>query len=84
MSLGICCIATDCKTGPKEIIENGKNGILVPVEDSRALAEAIARVEKDSGLRSELAANGLRTIREKFSYQKMADAYYEVIRNVMR
>jgi GalNAc-alpha-(1->4)-GalNAc-alpha-(1->3)-diNAcBac-PP-undecaprenol alpha-1,4-N-acetyl-D-galactosaminyltransferase len=83
MSQGICCISTDCKTGPKEIIENGKNGILVPVEDSREIAEAIVRLEKDSGLRQELAANGLRTIREKFSYRKMADAYYELIMEVI-
>jgi glycosyltransferase involved in cell wall biosynthesis len=83
MSTGVCCIATDCRTGPGEIIENGKNGILVDVEDSRAIAEAIARVEKDSGLRSELAANGLRTIREKYSRGKMTDAYYDIIRKVI-
>jgi len=83
MSAGICCIATDCKTGPKEIIENGKNGILVPAEDSRAMAEAIARVEKDSELKNGLAANGLRTIRENFSSQKMTDGYLEIIMKVI-
>ncbi len=83
MSEGICCIAADCRTGPKEIIENGKNGILVSGEDSRAMAEAIARVEKDAGLRSELAANGLKTVQDKYSHRKMTDAYYELIRDVI-
>lgn len=83
MSLGICCIAADCKTGPKEIIENGKNGMLVPVGDSKAMAEAIALLEKDSNLRSELAANGFRIIKEKYSCRKMTDGYFEIIMKVI-
>ena len=31
MMFGMAAIATDCKTGPSEILENGKNGILMPV-----------------------------------------------------
>jgi glycosyltransferase involved in cell wall biosynthesis len=27
MALGICCISADCDTGPREIIENGENGL---------------------------------------------------------
>ena len=38
---GLAVIATDCKSGPKEILENGKYGTLVPVGDQTALANAI-------------------------------------------
>lgn len=79
LALGICCISADCNSGPREIIENGKNGILVPVENSRALAHAIARVEQDPFLRSELAQNGLKTAADKFSYQSMIDSYYALV-----
>lgn len=34
-------VATDCPSGPKEILENGRHGALVPVGDDEALAEAI-------------------------------------------
>ena len=48
MSLGIACISTDCPCGgPAEMIENGKNGILVGVRDSDALARALINLMDD-------------------------------------
>lgn len=42
MALGIPCISTDCPVGgPRSLIEEGKNGILVPVGDEKELREAI-------------------------------------------
>jgi len=43
MACGTPVISTNC-SGPSEIIENGKSGLLVPVGDSKALAEAIIKV----------------------------------------
>ena len=40
MSLGLPCISTDCRPGgARTLIEDGKNGIIVPVKDVDALAE---------------------------------------------
>lgn len=36
MLFGMAAIATDCKTGPREILEDGKYGILMPVFDGEA------------------------------------------------
>lgn len=42
MALGLPCIATDCPCGgPRFLIESGKNGLLVPVEEEEALAKAM-------------------------------------------
>ena len=41
MAAGLPCISTDCPTGPSMLIENGKNGLLVPVEDEKALSYAM-------------------------------------------
>lgn len=42
MSLGLPCISTDCPCGgPKDLIEDGINGYLVPVDDAHALAERL-------------------------------------------
>ncbi len=38
---GAKVISTDCPSGPKEILDDGKYGSLVPVGDSKALSEAI-------------------------------------------
>jgi glycosyltransferase involved in cell wall biosynthesis len=44
LGLGCPVVATDCETGPREIIQHGENGLLVPVNDMPALAQAIDRV----------------------------------------
>jgi len=45
MSLGIACISTDCPCGgPRDLIKDGLNGLLVPVGDKKALTEAIVKV----------------------------------------
>ncbi|WP_137899207.1 glycosyltransferase [Sphingomonas sp. 2SG] len=42
MACGTRIVSTDCRTGPAEILENGRWGRLVPVGDSHALGEAMA------------------------------------------
>ena len=41
LALGVPIVATDCISGPREILENGKWGTLVPVGDAQALERAI-------------------------------------------
>jgi glycosyltransferase involved in cell wall biosynthesis len=42
MACGAPVVATDCESGPREVLASGKYGRLVPVGDHAALAEAIA------------------------------------------
>lgn len=41
VGIGTPVVSTDCKSGPREILDGGKYGILVPVQDSDALASGI-------------------------------------------
>ena len=54
MSLGLSVIATDCPTGPRELIENEEDGFLVPVDDIEALAQAMQRLMQDEKMRAGL------------------------------
>lgn len=55
MALGLPCISTDCSCGgPSELIENGVNGLLVPVGDKESLIEAMNLVLSDKNLSTEL------------------------------
>lgn len=41
MAMGVPVVATDCDSGPRELLKNGELGPLVPVGDQSALSEAI-------------------------------------------
>ena len=43
LALGVPAVATDCPSGPREVLRGGAVGPLVPVGDHRALARAMAR-----------------------------------------
>ena len=44
LACGTPCVATDCRSGPREILADGRLGPLVPVGDAVALADAMHRV----------------------------------------
>ena len=56
MAAGMAIIATDCPAGPREIIEHGENGLLVPPEDPAALSSAIVQLIDDAPRRRRLGA----------------------------
>ena len=74
MACGVPVVSTDCPSGPNEIITNGKNGILVPPGDEKALAEAIMKVLQDDNLRSKLIEEGRKRAQD-FDIHKILPQY---------
>ncbi len=52
---GVPVIATDCPSGPSEMVETGVNGILVPTESPAELAAALLTLIEDTKLRERMA-----------------------------
>ncbi|MCR5672055.1 MAG: glycosyltransferase [Butyrivibrio sp.] len=51
LSLGLPCISTDCPCGgPRELINSGENGLLVPVGDKKKMTDAMLRILSDKDL----------------------------------
>lgn len=81
MASGAPIVATDCPYGPGEIIENGKNGLLVPTADPDALAAAILKVLSDDKLKQCLASNG-RLRAQDFFAGTIAAAYGDLFQRI--
>jgi glycosyltransferase involved in cell wall biosynthesis len=74
MALGLPVISTDCPSGPSEIIEDRKNGLLVPVKDEKALTQAIVDVLTDGELRKGLSEEAKKRA-QFFALKKIAEQY---------
>lgn len=72
MAVGLPCISTDCQCGPSDLINNGKNGILVSVNDSEELAKKILYLINNVDLSKKLGENARKTICEKYTTEKIA------------
>jgi glycosyltransferase involved in cell wall biosynthesis len=81
MACGVPVISTDCPYGPNEIITHGVNGLLVPVGDVQAMAEAIVTLLRDRALRTSLAEAGRKRAQD-FSVDKMVAEYEKVFERV--
>ncbi len=63
LSNSCICIATDCPTGPSEIIQHELNGILVENENQAELTKSIDRTYFDNKLKIELKNNAVKSIK---------------------
>lgn len=79
MACGLPCISFDCDTGPRDIIQDGINGILVrPNEKDFGLYEAIDNVISNEGFRVSIAKNAT-LLRDKFSVGNIIQKWNDVI-----
>jgi glycosyltransferase involved in cell wall biosynthesis len=78
MACGTPVISTRCPYGPEEIITDGENGLLVPVDDRDAMAEAIIKLIGNKILRERLILGGSLRV-EDFNIRKMVTEYKKII-----
>ena len=77
LSLGVPVVSTDCPSGPREILEGGKWGKLVPVGDHEKLAEAILETIENPPDREKLKERG-----RNFSIDEVGGKWLKVIQDV--
>jgi glycosyltransferase involved in cell wall biosynthesis len=77
LACGTPVVATDCKSGPSEILDGGQYGRLVPIGNDAELAEAILDT-----LIHPIDSAVLQARAEIFSEERSIDAYIDVLKLV--
>lgn len=77
MTIAKPCITTDAG-GPREVVENGISGIVVPTGDAVNLSAALLRLGSDEGLRRRYGEAGRNIAAEKFAPEVMSEKLLKV------
>jgi len=77
MACNVPVVATDCDYGPREIIQDGENGLLSPPDDHAALAQAILTVLRNPALAARMTQCATNRL-GNYAPQTMSDAYVKV------
>ena len=80
---GVPAIATDIP-GNRDLIEDGRTGILVPSGDAPALSGALLRLAVDRALRQALGRGGRHLVEDRFDLRKVAGLYAEMYREIVQ
>lgn len=72
MSCGLPVVAT-AVSGNLDVIESGKNGILVPIKSPDKMAQAISSLLSDENLRIKLGIAARKTIEEKYTWDTISN-----------
>jgi glycosyltransferase involved in cell wall biosynthesis len=75
-----CAVITADNIGIREYVKHNTNGVIVPPNDSRAIADAVISLIDDSNQRNHLILNGLETVRT-FSNENMMRSFLTAIKN---
>jgi glycosyltransferase involved in cell wall biosynthesis len=81
MSKGLPVVSFDCPTGPREIVRNGENGLLVPHQDVDALAAGMIQMIEDEDLRRRCGAGAVATA-ERYSIDVIGARWEELLAEV--
>lgn len=84
MALGLPVISTDCPSGgPAALVNDGINGLLIPVKDDNALEKALRRLLDDPDY-AESLGQAARKIREVCNINTIAKEWRDYINSVLK
>ena len=79
MAIGLPCVCTDCLGGgAREIIRDGENGLLVPIQDVDALCQGMKRFVENPTLAETCGRNATK-LREELAVERIAERWLAFI-----
>ncbi|HEY2777611.1 MAG TPA: glycosyltransferase [Gaiellaceae bacterium] len=82
LAAGMPAVSTDVG-GVSDVVVEGKSGFLVPAGDTQGLADRLARLAGNPGLRTELGAFGSEWVRSRYSVPRLVDDIDTLYRSLL-
>ncbi|MBR2309189.1 MAG: glycosyltransferase family 4 protein [Oscillospiraceae bacterium] len=84
MSMGLPCVSTDCPCGgSRHLIQDGVNGLLVPVGDAPALAAAMKKIAESDAFAQSIGKQAQQT-RKTHAAETIIEQYFTFIRKTAK
>jgi glycosyltransferase involved in cell wall biosynthesis len=82
LAIGLPVISFDCPSGPAEMIDHGRNGLLVEPQNVGLLAAAMDRLIDNEPLRESLAQQASESVRKKFGVEYIVDQWERLLTDI--
>jgi len=80
MALGLPCIAFDCPSGPAEMTRDGKDALLIPMDDTAGFYDGLDRLMQDAELRTELSRRAAESVRGRYALPRVLDRWDDILK----
>ena len=84
MSFGVVPISFDCPCGPKDIIANGSNGILIRSFDQKEFASKLAELMNNENQRKQMGENAITSVQEKFEISSIIKQWVNMFQSLRK
>lgn len=84
LALGLPTVSTDCTPGgPDFLTDHGRRGLIVPVEDSQAMSDALCRIIEDPNTLAELENNSIEII-SVLDKERISNMWLDFFENIVK
>jgi glycosyltransferase involved in cell wall biosynthesis len=77
MACGLPVVSFDCPCGPKDIVKDGEDGILVENGNIELLATSLSKMMRDEALRQAMSQAALKNV-QRFSIEQIAEQWRKI------
>jgi sucrose-phosphate synthase len=76
-------VVTTQDGGPRDIIENLKNGIKVDVSDTKNISKALNKILDDNSLWNQLSESGIKNVKKFYSWKAHTEKYLKEVKKIL-